>query len=93
MGRECWFPPWAAHLICRNTWHLQSKSLLKRPKNPICFSVLRGDQSQKPQDYTANEQTKQLRRIPKAEGALQQKFPVSVSTLELACQCQLEGSR
>lgn len=48
------------------------------------FSTLRGVESYKAQDYTVKEQTKQVERIRTAEGAHQQKFTATISTLVFA---------
>lgn len=72
---------------------MKSKFQLKWPKNPICFSALDGEGGQKPQDYTSNEQTKQIRKISDSRSSSSTRILWSSWHTDVCCRSQLEWPR
>lgn len=79
-------------LIC---WKSEDKSKfqLKWPKNQICFSALDGEGGQKPQDYTSNELTKQIRKILDSRSSSSTGILWNCWHTGVCCRGQLEWPR
>lgn len=70
-----------------------SKFLLKWAQNPIWFSVLGGKESQKPQNYASNIQTKQIGKTFNSSSSSSAGILWNYWHTGVCCQCQLAQPR